>query len=172
MVELKDQIIEKAFELGQNYEKENTGCAQSAIAAIFDALGIWNDDVFKAASGLADGLGLTGDGSCGALIGSSMVIGYIFGREHKDFSNMMKPLKSYMLVKKLHDQYIKEYGSCRCHDVQQSFTGRTWNLWDPEELKKAIKPGGLLEHCPKLVGNVARLATKLILEKGFKPPNK
>ena len=169
MVENKNQIMQKAFELGQSYEKKNTGCAQSVIAAIFDALGIWNDDVFKAASGLADGLGLTGDGSCGALVGGSMVIGYLFGREHKDFSKIMKPMKSYMLVKKLHDLYTKEYGSCRCHDVQKSLTGRTWNLWDPEELKRATQPEGLLDHCPTLVGNVARLATKIILENEFNP---
>jgi C_GCAxxG_C_C family probable redox protein len=170
MGENTDHIINKAFELGKNYEETSTGCAQTTIAAIFDALGIWNDDVFKAASGLADGLGLTGNGSCGALVGGSMVIGYLFGREHKDFSDIAKPLKSYALVKKLHDQYKKEYGSCRCHDVQTTLTGRTWNLWDPEELKKAIKPGGLLEHCPVLVGNIARLATKIILENGFTPP--
>jgi len=77
MEESKDLILEKAFKLGKKYEKECTGCAQTSIAAIFDALGIWNDDVFKAGSGLADGLGLTGDGSCGALVGASMVIGYL-----------------------------------------------------------------------------------------------
>ncbi|MEM4156195.1 MAG: hypothetical protein QXQ38_05665 [Archaeoglobaceae archaeon] len=54
------EILEKAFELGQKYEREYTGCAQTVIAAIFDTLGIWNEDVFRAASGLADGLGLTG----------------------------------------------------------------------------------------------------------------
>jgi C_GCAxxG_C_C family probable redox protein len=168
MEETKDQILEKAFKLGQEYEKKCTGCAQTAVAAIFEALGIWNDDVFKAASGLADGLGLTGDGSCGALVGGSMVIGYIFGREHKDFKNMGKPMKSYGLVKELHSQYIKQYGSCRCYDVQKSLLGRTFNLWDPNELKEAFN-SGMMEHCSKLVGNIARLATKIILEHGFKP---
>ena len=169
MEESKDSILNKAFELGKKYESKNTGCAQSTIAAIFDALDIWDEGVFKAASGLADGLGLTGDGTCGALMGGSMVISYLFGRESKDFKNVAKPIKSYKLVKKLHSQFLKEYGSCRCHDVQKSLTGRTWNLWDLEELKKAMKPGGLLDHCPKLVGTIAKYATKIILNNGFKP---
>jgi C_GCAxxG_C_C family probable redox protein len=162
----KEKILTKAFELGRKFEKKNTGCAQTAIAAIFQALEIWNDDVFKAASGLADGLGLTGDGSCGALTGASMVIGFLFGREYKDFSDMYKPMKSYMLVKKLHDKYVEEYGSCRCYDVQESLVGRTFNLWDPKELEAATE-SGMMEHCSKLVGNVAKLATEIILDAGF-----
>ena len=74
-------IAEKAYELGVKYEKQCTGCAQTIVAAMFESLGIWSDDVFKAASGLANGLGLTGDGTCAALLGASMVISYIFGRE-------------------------------------------------------------------------------------------
>ncbi|MFX1293688.1 MAG: C-GCAxxG-C-C family protein [Promethearchaeota archaeon] len=168
MKESEDQILNKAFELGQKYERKCTGCAQTVIAAVFEALGIWNNDVFKAASGLADGLGLTGDGSCGALIGGSMVIGYLFGREHKDFKDMYKPLKSYRLVKELHDQYIKQYGSCRCHDVQKSFMGRTFNLWDQNDMKEAFKLG-MMNHCSKLVGNIAKLVTNIVLKSGYKP---
>ncbi len=164
----KTEILEKAYKLGEKYEQKCTGCAQTAIAAIFEALGIWNDDVFKAASGLADGLGLTGDGSCGALVGGSMVIGYLFGREKHNFSDMYKPMKSYSLVKKLHDEYIKKYGTCRCYDVQKSTIGKTFNLWDPKELKNAVKSGMLL-NCSKVVGNVAKMATNIILNNGFQP---
>ncbi len=167
MNEIEEQIIDKAFDLGKKYEKECTGCAQTAIAAIFESLGIWSDDVFKAASGLADVLGLTGDGSCGALVGASMVIGYLFGRERKDFKNMYKPMKSYELVKELHDKYIQKYGSCRCHDVQEKVVGRTYNLWNEDELKEAFK-SGMIEHCSTLVGDVAKLATEIILNNGFK----
>jgi len=164
----KENILEKAFELGQKFEKKYTGCAQTSIAAIFQALGIWNEDVFKAGSGLADGLGLTGDGACGALVGSSMVISYLFGREYKDFGDMYKPMQSYRLVKKLHDKYVEKYGSCRCYNVQESLVGRTYNLWDPKDLKEAFE-SDMMEHCSKLVGTVARLATEIILDAGFTP---
>jgi C_GCAxxG_C_C family probable redox protein len=164
----KEEILAKAFELGQKFEQKYTGCAQSTIAAIFQALGIWNDDVFKAGSGLADGLGLTGDGSCGSLIGASMVISYLFGREYKDFGDMYKPRESYSLVKKLHDIYVEKYGSCRCYDVQESLAGRTYNLWDPNEFEEAFQ-SDLMEHCSKVVGTVSKLATEIILEEGFTP---
>ena len=168
MNQSKEEILSKAFELGQKYEKKCTGCAQTSIAAIFEALGIWNDDVFKAGSGLADGLGLTGNGTCGALTGASMVISYLFGRELKDFGDMYKPMKSYSLVKKLHDKYVEKYGSCRCHDVQETGLGRSYNLWDPKEMREAFQ-SGMMEHCSDLVGNVAQLTTEIILEAGFTP---
>ena len=169
MKDKKDEILNKAFELGKKYEQECTGCAQTAVAAIFESLGIWNEDVFRAASGLADGLGLTGDGSCGALVGSSMVIGYLFGRGRVDFKDMYKPMKSYTLVKKLHDKYVKQYGSCRCFDVQEKTMGRTFNLWNADEMKEAFK-AGMMDNCSTIVGNVAKLATKIILRNGYKPP--
>ncbi|MFX0011408.1 MAG: C-GCAxxG-C-C family protein [Candidatus Hermodarchaeota archaeon] len=164
----KNEIIAKAYELGKKYEKKCTGCAQTAIAAIFESLNIWNEDVFKAGSGLADGLGLTGDGTCGALVGASMVIGYIYGRGKDDFEDMYKPMKSYTLVKKLHDKYVNKYGSCRCHDVQKKLVGRTFDLWNADELKEAFK-SGMVEHCSDLVGTIAQMATKIILNSGYIP---
>jgi len=163
-----DHILEKAYELGIKYEKECTGCAQTVIAAIFDALGIWSEDVFKAASGLANGLGLSGDGSCAALLGASMVIGYIFGREHKDFGELYKPMKSYGLVKKLHNLFTKEYSACRCYDVQRKMSKVTWNVLELNAMDERFR-NQMVDMCSKVVGNVARLATKLILESGFVP---
>ena len=164
----RDEILAKAYELGRKYERTCTGCAQTAVAAILESLNIWNEDVFRAASGLADGLGLTGDGSCGALVGASMVIGYLYGRGKEDFSDMYKPLKSYALVKELHDMYIENYGSCRCFDVQKSQIGRTYNLWNEDEKEEAFK-SDMINYCSDIVGIVARMATEIILDNGFIP---
>ncbi len=164
----RNTILSKAYELGNKYEKTCTGCAQTTVAAIFEALNIWNEDVFKAASGLADGLGLTGDGSCGALVGASMVISYLFGRGKEDFSDMYKPLKSYGLVKQLHDEYIEKYASCRCFDVQNSLMGRTYNLWNEDEKEEAFN-SRMVHYCSDIVGKVAQMATRIILDNGFIP---
>ncbi|MBW1782164.1 MAG: C_GCAxxG_C_C family protein [Deltaproteobacteria bacterium] len=158
-----EELEQKAYGLGEKYERECTGCAQTALAAIFDTLGIENDDVFRSASGLADGLGLTGDGSCGALVGGALAIGYLFGRKRQDFPDMMKPMRSYLLVKELHDEFIKKYGSCRCADLQTSLMGRTFNLLNPKQFKQALE-FGMMEYCSKVVGSAAQMATRIILE--------
>lgn len=156
------EIVEKAGRLAEEYEKKCTGCAQSAVAGLLDALGIENDEVFRAASGLADGIGLSGDGSCGALTGCSMVIGLVFGRERKDHEDMMKPMQSYLLCKELHGEFIQQYGSCRCHDIQNETMGRTFDLLDPKQFEEAWK-FGMLEHCSRVVGGAVRKTAELIL---------
>jgi len=171
MEKSRDVILEKAFESARNYERKCTGCAQTTIAGIFEVLGIENDDVFRSASGLADGLGLTGDGSCGALVGGAMVIGYLFGRKKKDFSDMMKPMTSYILTKRLHNRFVERYGTCRCYDIQKSLMGRTFNLYDPSELKQATEYG-MIDHCSKVVGTSARLTTEIIIDEMDRQKNK
>ncbi len=157
----REEIAERAGRLAEEYERTCTGCAQSAVAGLLDALEIDSPDVFKAASGLADGIGLTGDGSCGALTGCAMVIGLVLGRERKDHRDMMKPMRSYLLCKELHDEFIQEYGSCRCHDIQRKLMGRTFNLLDPKQLEEAFKEG-MLEHCARVCGTAAQKTVELI----------
>jgi len=157
-----EEIAERAAQLAVEYEKTCTGCAQSSVAGLLDALEIESEDVFKAASGLADGIGLSGDGSCGALTGCSMVIGLVFGRERKDHQDMMKPMQSYLLCKELHADFIEQYRSARCYDIQSKLMGRTFNLLDPEHLKEAMEVG-MLEHCGGVCGRAARKTAELIL---------
>lgn len=159
----KNEILDTAFNKAKQYEMKGGGCSQCTLSGIFDALGVQNDDIFKAATGLADGVGLTGDGHCGALSGGVLAIGYFFGRTKEEFSDMMKLVKGNLLSKKLHDRFIKKYGTCRCADLQTSFFGRFYNLYDPDEMKAAVE-AGLLETCSTLVGEVARMTTEIILE--------
>ena len=164
MGEIDENILNKAFESGKRHEMKSGGCPQCTIAGIFEALGIENDDVFKAATGFADGVGLTGDGHCGALSGGIMAISYLFGREVKDSGDMMKQVPALIMSKKLHDQFIEKYGTCRCADIQTKFVGRFFNLYDPKEIEAALK-AGMTDKCSTLVAEVARMATRIILEK-------
>jgi len=158
-----DEILNRAFESAKQHELESGDCPQCTIAGIFEALGIENDDVFRAATGLADGVGLTGDGHCGALSGGTMAISYLFGRKKEDFGKMRKILKACILSKRLHDQFVEKYGTCRCADIQIKLAGRFFNLYDPAEVETFMKIG-MLDKCSTLVGEVARMATKIILE--------
>lgn len=171
MKEKNSEILDLAFNKAKQYEMRSGGCSQCTLAGVFDALGVENDDIFKAATGLADGVGLTGDGHCGALSGGVLAIGYFFGREKEDFGDMMKLVKGNLLSKKLHGCFVEKYGTCRCADLQTSFFGRFYNLYDPEEMKAAVK-AGLLDTCSTLVGEVAKMATEIILDAQAKKAKK
>jgi len=163
MSQSRQELMNKAFELAKKNEFDNGNCAQSVLAGVCDALGINNDDVFRAATGFADGVGLSGDGHCGALSGGVMAISYIFGRQRPDFSRRGKQLKALMLSRQLQSNFKEKYGTCRCHDLQTKFFGRFFNLLEPADMEAASK-AGVLETCSNLVGEIASMSVGIILE--------
>jgi len=63
MIKEDEEIGNKANRLAKEYEQKYTRCCQITIAGICDVLNIENEDLFRAGSGLAGGLGLTTNGT-------------------------------------------------------------------------------------------------------------
>ena len=164
-----EEVLNKAFTIAKEYEMKNGGCPQCTLMGVFEALDIEDNSVFKAATALADGVEFDRRRHCGALSGGVMAISYIFGREKKDFSNQRKLIRANLLAKKLHDEFVEKYGTCRCADIQKQAFGRFFNLYDPGEVEAAIK-AGMPDKCSTLVGEVARMATRIILEENKRRP--
>lgn len=159
----REKLLERAFALAKKYEFEYGNCAQCVLLAAMESLGEENNDVFRSATGFADGIGLTGDGHCGALSGGVMAIGYLFGRKREDFPRRGKMMKALLLSRELRDRFHKKYGTCRCHDLQVKFYGKFFNLLDPAEMEAAVK-AGVMDTCSTLAGEVARMTVTIILE--------
>lgn len=168
MEETKKGLLEKAYNLGFEYEKTYRGCSQCVIAAIQDTLGIRDDSVFKAGTGLAAGGGLTGIGVCGGYVGGVMVLSQLCGRERSNFEDPERiRFKSFELTKKLIDAFIREFGTIICRDIQTIKFGRPYYIKDPEDFNKFEEAGGHDDKCTDVVGTAARIAVKLILDEGL-----
>ena len=160
-----DERAKKAFELGFKYEQDYGGCAQCTMAAVQNVLKSRNDDVFKAATGLVGGIGLVGKGTCGALIGGGLALGYRFGREYSNFADPKGTRYiACELVAQLYDRFLEEYGSGSCHDIQTKLFGRAYTLRDKKELEEFKKDGGHKDKCPTVVGKSAQWTVEMILE--------
>ena len=70
----KEEMLEEVYKRAKAYELAGGNCSQCSLAAIFEVLGVDDENVVRAATGFADGVGLTGDGHCGALSGGTMAI--------------------------------------------------------------------------------------------------
>ncbi len=161
----RKEILERAYKLAFKYEAEYGGCAQATIASIFDVLDVNAEDVFKAATGLAAGIGLSTEGTCGALIGGTMAISYFFGRDRKNFADPeRKRFKTYTIVRKYLDEFKKEFGSIKCADIQRRLMGRTFDLFNQKDWEEFLRAGGHTDKCPSVTGTAAKLAVSLILE--------
>lgn len=166
-----EESAKKAYQKGKEYEKTYRGCSQCVFAALQDVLGVGSDDVFKAATGLAGGTGLTCDSGCGAYMGGVLFLGSILGRERKNFSDPEGVrFRTHKLVRKFRDQFIREYGSVVCRDIQNKVLGRYYYLPDPQEFEKFHNAGAHDIHCPEVVGKAAQWMTEIILQEGLLPP--
>jgi C_GCAxxG_C_C family probable redox protein len=157
--ETLEQVYTRAFE----YERKFGSCPQCVLAAIQDVFGMVDNEVFKAGHALAGGLGLTTNGTCGALSGGVMALCCKHGRTREDFAKG-RHLKSYQLGKRLYDRFVQEYGSCICRDVQKRIFGRSFNLWDAKEYAEFERAGGHNDKCPTVTGNVAMWVAEILLE--------
>jgi C_GCAxxG_C_C family probable redox protein len=165
----RQAMLQKAYDLGFKYERDYRGCAQCAIAGMYDAMGIKNDEVYKAGSGLAGGGGECTDGNCGGYTGASMVLSSFFGRtreEEGSTEGRAEKYVSFRLTRALHDKFVEKYGSVLCSGVQDKLYGKHYDL-RIEEDKEAFRNAGAHhddDKCCMAVGDGARWGLEILLD--------
>ncbi len=167
-IEKKANIIQRALSLGVEYEKTVTGCCQCTIAAIQDALGIRNDAVFKAGSGLTAGGGVSCEGSCGGYTGGVMVMSSVFGRRREEWGDDKNEKDcAHSMARALLDKINRGYGSNICKRIHGRVFGRDFDLRDASDREVFEKSGAHVDKCTSVVGKAAAWATELIVEELF-----
>jgi len=156
---------ERAHDIGYRYEAEYGSCSQCVLAAVNDVLGGVDDEVFRASHGLAGGVGMSGQGTCGALSGGIMALGTRSGRKREEFETV-RQVPVHELSKRLYDRFIEEYGAPTCRKVQARIFGRSFDLWDDDEVQLFLDMGGHEDKCPSVVGNVAKWVCEILEDTG------
>jgi len=156
----------KAFERGFEFEKNYHGCAQCVIGAIYETFPeMRNEDIFRGASGLAGGVGLSTQGQCGALSGAVMVLSQLYGRELKEVEDPeRKRFLAYRLGEKIVQKFIEEYRTVICGEIQKKLMGRSFYLFDQEDWAAFEKMDGHNSVCPSVVGKATQWAAELIMK--------
>ena len=171
MVELrraKEEIIKKAEELGVEHEAKYKGCGQCTFLAIVDALR-WGgleiipedmeDRLFSGICVMTGGVGMTGNGTCGAVTSSVLVIGIALGisREAQDVNTLRKACA--IIRNTILDKYYQEYNSILCKDVQRKFFGKAWDLTRDDMSHEFL---GITRGCT--IMQTAKWATEIIVD--------
>jgi C_GCAxxG_C_C family probable redox protein len=164
----REALIQKIYDLGFQYEQQHRGCAQCAIKAIQDGLGVVNAGVYKAGSGLAGGAGECTDGLCGGYSGAIMMMSLFFGRTLEEAATTKGREDKYVsfhMASALHQKFLDRYGSVVCAGVQMKIYGRSFDLRDDAQ-KQAFRDAGAHhdpDKCCAVVGNGARWGAELIV---------
>ena len=146
-----EEIIQKAYELGYQYEKEHGGCARCTVAACQDAIPFVAVDVglFRGSTCLDGGATPVNVQNCGAFTGAGMVVGHLCGSTRGETFEGSAKL-AHELLHKVYDRFKKEYGTVLCRDVRRRAEG----------------------DCPEVVGRAARWVAEVVLAEftDYEPP--
>jgi C_GCAxxG_C_C family probable redox protein len=158
-----EHVPEKAYQLAFSYEAKFGSCPQCVIAALFETLGVGDENIFQSAHGLTGGSSLSSQGTCGALAGGMMAISTLVGRTYQEFQDGHKNRLVFKYTKLLYDRFFEEYGSPLCCDVQKKLFGQSYDLRDKQEYEEFEKAGAHVDKCTSVAGNVAKWTAEIIL---------
>ncbi len=164
----KEEIIKLAEKLGVEYEAQYRGCCESTFLAIADALREGGIEIYpkemeeKIYSGLCQltaGICMTGEGSCGAIIGTAMAYGMAMGiPQHSDDS--ARAFKAALgLRRTLLDKFYEKYRSTLCKDIMRKYFGKAWYLEDNDMTQEFLS---VTDGC--VIRSTAALGVEIILD--------
>ena len=157
----RDLVMKLLDQKVNSYMQISYNCAQSSFLALKEQFGLKGDDVLKALTPLT-GIAERGE-TCGAVVGSLMAFGLIYGRDKNKLNDWDIYRESLIPSGKFCNLFEKEYGSTMCHDIQNKKYGRSFILTNPEELK-AFQAADATTQCSAVVRKAVQIAANIILD--------
>jgi len=157
--ERRKKLGEQAYEKAMKCELDYGCCPQCVLATVQEVVGIVDDQTVKASHGLAGGGGLTGEGVCGALSGGLLALSAKYGRD-RDKLDKGRCLNNLKKARALTERFRHEFGGVTCKELQQKFTGRTYDMWDAGEYKAFDEARG--KQCANATGTVTQWVIEML----------
>jgi C_GCAxxG_C_C family probable redox protein len=155
----RETLAAKAYERAYELDAKYGCCPQCVLTALNETLGGVTDDVIKASHGLSGGGSLMGSGTCGALSGGLLALGTRKGRD-ADKLDKGRGMANFQAGKLLVERFQAEFGGTSCEQLQQRFSGRTWDFWKPEEYKGFSAARG--DQCARATGLVTPWVVEML----------
>jgi C_GCAxxG_C_C family probable redox protein len=135
-------------------------CAQTSFAVLQEEFSLEGGPILRALTPFP-GVALRGE-TCGAVIGSLMAIGMVYGRDSLDdwrgYIGSLPPARRFCR------EFEKQQGSTMCEAIVEAKLGRKYNLADPAEALEYASSGGP-EACGKVVASAVLIAAEVIRKK-------
>ena len=157
----RDLLMKLLDQKVDHYMQTSNNCAQSSYLALSEQFEIESEEVLRALTPLP-GMAERGE-TCGAMIGPLMVFGQIYGRGRTNLHDWNRYRDSLIPSGKFCRQFEEAFGSTLCHDIQKTAFGRSYQLRDPEELRK-FQEADATAKCSDVVRKSVRMAAEVILK--------
>jgi C_GCAxxG_C_C family probable redox protein len=139
---------------------ESGNCAQTSFAILNEVHDLDGAQILKALTPFP-GIALRGE-TCGAVIGSLMALGLVFGRD--DLTDWRGYIGSLPSARKFCARFEEENGSTACAAILQEKLGRNFDLANRVEALEYASSGGP-EACAGVVARAVEIASDGIIRK-------
>ncbi len=157
----RDLVMKMLDQKVDHYMQVSHHCAQSSFLALQEQFGLKGEQVIKALTPLP-GIAERGE-TCGAVTGPLMALGLVYGRDRHHLDNWEAYQASLIPAGAYCEQFEQEFGTTRCHEVQEVKFGRCYHLTDPGELQD-FQNAGATDKCSEVVRKAVHMAAEIILE--------
>jgi C_GCAxxG_C_C family probable redox protein len=134
-------------------------CAQTSFAILNEEHDLDGDQILRALTPFP-GIALRGE-TCGAVVGSLMAIGLVYGRD--DLQDWNAYIQSLPPARKFCARFEERYGSTACSNILQEKLGQTYDLADKAEAFHYAVSGGP-EACAEVVAFSVEIASESIMK--------
>ena len=156
----EEKILSNLDKKVNEYLQVSGNCAQSSFLALKEEFDLEDGSVLKALTPFP-GLAFRG-GVCGTLIGCTMALGIVFGREDLDdwggYIHSIPPVRAFFR------RFQKEVGGIMCNELVESEFGDSFESIEPAETRRWLEAGAM-ESCTAVAAKGARIAAEIMLEK-------
>lgn len=152
-------LAEQASQLAFQDEVQYGCCPQCVLKAVQSTVGYVTDETIKASHGLSGGGGLMGMGTCGALTGGLLALSAKRGRPADKFDKG-KFVGNFQLGQELVNRFQKKFSGITCRELQQQFTGQTYDMWDAAQYQAFTAARG--EKCAEATAAVTRWVVEML----------
>jgi C_GCAxxG_C_C family probable redox protein len=139
-------ILDELDEKVAKYLLVSRNCAQTSFLALQEQFELENGAILKALTSFP-GIALRGE-TCGAVIGSLMALGLVFGRD--DLDDQAGFSASLISAGEFCHRFEKELCSTMCGDILESEFGKRYDLTDPLQVAE-WQAAGSLDKCTAVV---------------------
>jgi C_GCAxxG_C_C family probable redox protein len=157
----REEVLKNVTEKALQVLLQSGNCAQTTFLVLKEQFDLDGGRILKALTPFP-GIALRGE-TCGAVIGSLMALGLVFGRDSID--DMPGYLRSLPPARKFCRRFEKEQGGTMCGAILEKKLGRRYNLANPMESAAYFSSDGP-RKCAEVVACAVRIAAEIILSRG------
>lgn len=158
----REEILQNLDQKVQTYLALCGNCAQTSFLSLQEQFELEDDGAILKALTPFPGIALRGE-TCGAVIGSLMALGLIYGRDRENLGDFRSYQRSLPPARRFCRRFENEVGSTMCGDIIEAEFGKRYDLADPVQAMEWMNAGAL-EKCGAVIRKGVRIAAEIIMK--------